>query len=186
MLDIRQKFLTLNKWSRPGDKLHQIRGLVFHWVGNPQTSADFNWRYFESRKTGLLGFGSAHLIIDLDGSILQCMPLDEIAYHAGPTKATTAQAKEWLGTYPNGCTLGIETCHIDWEGSYFPATYQAMVNLAAALCQSYQLTERDIYTHNLITGKDCPKWFVNQPERFVQFQEDIEEALFISSECLNL
>jgi N-acetylmuramoyl-L-alanine amidase len=31
----------------------------------------------------------------------------------------------------------------------------------------------DIWTHNGITGKNCPKWFVDRPEKFEDFKRDV-------------
>ena len=53
-IDITQKLLTPNRWSRPGTPLHKVKGLIMHWVGNPDTSAIFNRDYFEMRKNGML------------------------------------------------------------------------------------------------------------------------------------
>jgi len=179
-MDIKQDLLTVNPYSRPGDKLHKLRGLVLHWVGNPKTTAQFNRDFFEMRKDGEHGTGGAHLIVDLDGSVVQCVPFDELTHHAGPTAKTTANAKKWLGDYPNGCTIGIETCHLDWKGTYTPETYRSMIDLCVLLCKSYGLTEKDVYTHELITGKDCPRWFYDDPSRFARFLEEVELGLLDS------
>ena len=173
-IDITQKLLTPNKWSRPGTPIHKVKGLIMHWVGNPDTTAVFNRDYFEMRKNGMLGYGSAHFIIGLKGEVIQCIPLNEVAYHAGPTSETTKAARKVFGAYPNGCTLGIETCHLDWDGTYTRDTYHSMVKLAAWLCQQFGLTEDDIYTHHFIVGKDCPKWFVNNPDEWVKFINEVE------------
>jgi N-acetylmuramoyl-L-alanine amidase CwlA len=174
MVELEQKLLTPNKYSRPQTALHKIKGLIMHWVANPQTSAEFNRNYFEMRKNGKLGYGSAHLIVGLTGEIIQCIPLDEVAHHAGPTSKTTDEAKKVFGDYPNGCLLGIETCHMDWDGHYTEETLRSAIKLCAWLCQQFDLTEYDIYTHHFVTGKDCPKWFVNNPDEWVRFINEVE------------
>ena len=176
---IEQKFLTLNEWSRPGTKLHQLRGIVLHWTANAKKNALFNWNFFEMRKNGKLGYGSAHFIIDLDGSILQLMPLDEVAYHAGPTSQPTKDAKRCLGVWPNGHTIGIEFTHTDWEGTYTEETWKSGVELCAALCSEFALTECDLYTHNFITGKGCPRLFTRHPDKLVQFEDEVGMRLFL-------
>lgn len=174
MVEITQRLLTPNRYSRPQTPLGKVKGLAVHWVGNPETTALFNRNYFESRKNGKRGYGSAHLIVGLKGEIIQCIPLDEVAHHAGPTSATTKEARKIFGGYPNGCTLGIETCHIDWEGRYTPETWHSAVKLCAWLCQEFGLTEDDIFTHHFFTGKDCPRFFVNNPDEWVRFLNDVE------------
>lgn len=176
-LNLEQKLLTVNEWSRPGTKLHKLRGIVLHWVENPMTDIEHNWEFFESRKSGTKGYGSAHFIIGIDGKVLQCIPLDEVAYHAGPTEATTKIAKSYLSNWPNGCTLGIEFCHMDWTGEYTKKTWDAGVKLCAQLCNQFGLSECDLYTHDFITKKGCPRWFVNHPDEFVRFEDDVAGEL---------
>ncbi len=78
-----KKFLTPNKYSRPQKKLGEIKAIVIHWVANPNSKAISNRNFFESRKNGKKGYGSAHFIIGLQGEIIQCLPEGEQAYHVG-------------------------------------------------------------------------------------------------------
>jgi len=180
MIEITQKLLTPNPYSRPQTPLHRVKGLIMHWVGNPWTTALFNRNFFEGLKNQdptskkKKKYASAHLIVGLDGEILQCVPLDEIAHHAGPTPQTTKEAKRIFGDYPNGCLIGIETCHLDWDGRYTDKTWHSAVKLCAWLCQEFGLTEDDIFTHHYITGKGCPRWFVRNPDEWVRFINDVE------------
>ena len=57
-------YLTVNPWSRPGEPLRKIKGVVIHYVGNPGTSAEANRNYFESLSDGNLEtYASSHFII---------------------------------------------------------------------------------------------------------------------------
>ena len=40
--------LPVNEFTRPGEKLDSIYGIVFHWIGNAGTSTSANARYFEN------------------------------------------------------------------------------------------------------------------------------------------
>jgi len=82
-LNIISDYLTVNEFSRPGKRLREVRGLVLHWVANPGSTAKANRDFFEGRKHGKNGYGSAHYIVDMDGSIIQCIPENEMAYHCG-------------------------------------------------------------------------------------------------------
>lgn len=170
---MKQDLLTVNKWSRPGDTIGNIRGLVIHWVANPKTSAKFNRDYFEMRKCGKLGYGSAHVIIDLDGSALQCVPFEEVAYHAGGMGEVQEEARALIGPLPNFHTIGIEMCHPDWTGKPTAKTLETAIGLCAELCGKYSLAPRKILRHYDVTGKDCPKWFVEHPEEFEKFREEV-------------
>ena len=182
MIEITQKLLSPNPYSRPQTPLHRIKGLIMHWVGNPWTTALFNRKYFEGLKNQdptskkKKKYASAHLVVGLDGEILQCVPLDEVAHHAGPTLQTTQEAKRIFGDYPNGCLIGIETCHMDWDGRYTDKTWHSAVKLCAWLCQEFDLNEDDIFTHHFVTGIGCPRWFVRNPDEWVRFINDVEAA----------
>lgn len=173
-LQIKQSLLEPNKWSRSKLHLGKLRGLVLHWVAMPGAQAAEVRNYF-NHLTGR--YASAHFVIDLDGKILQILPLYEVAYHAGPTGDTTPEGRKYLGDWPNGHTLGIEFTHPDWSGKYTPETWAAGVKLCALLCRQYGLTETDLYTHHFVTKKDCPHYFVTHPDALVQFEDDVSGAL---------
>jgi N-acetylmuramoyl-L-alanine amidase CwlA len=172
----RESLLTPNKYSRPQTPLTEVRGIAIHWVENAGTSADFNRNYFEMRKSGQHNYGSAHYIID-DRGILQCIPEDEMAYHVG-ARSYTAFALERFAPYPNSYLIGIEHCHPDWTGKFEDAVLAYSRLLCAALCLKYGLSPiRDIVTHNQITGKNCPKWFVENPDDLDDFRCAVAAAM---------
>lgn len=168
---ITEKLLTPNKYSRPQDKLKDVRGVVIHWCANPQASAEANRNFFENRKYGKTGYGSAHYIIDLDGDVIRCIPENEMAYHVG-SETYTKEALNKLSTYPNNCTIGIECCHVDWNGKMTDATYNTLVELATDLLKKYKLTANDLWLHKEVVGwKDCHKWFVDNPNEWKRFKQ---------------
>ena len=181
--DIQVVYLTPNPYSRPRRPLRKVRGIVIHWVANPGTSALFNREYFELRKNGKHKYGSAHYIIGLGGEIAQCVPFTEMAYHAGPTAKTTPWAKEKFGAMPNNCTIGIELCHVDWAGRFTPATLDSAIELCAGLADHFDLEPlEDITTHYAVAKKvtvvgPCPRWFVDHPDEFGQFKQDVHHRL---------
>lgn len=169
-MKIQERHLTVNPYSRPGRKLESVKALVMHWVANPGTSAQANRDYFESRKDGNRSYGSAHYIVDIEGDILECIPPDEVAYHCGARSYTPYKEILTKGS-PNNCTIGIELCHLDWEGLFSEATLLGAAELCAQLCREHDLDPlRDITTHNAITGKDCPRYWVNHPQGLGYFQ----------------
>ena len=158
--------ITPNVYSRPGKPVRGVLGLVWHWVANPGTSAQQNRDYFD--RLGRAGgrYAGAHYVIGLDGEILQCIPDSEMAYHCGADRYKE-RAVELFGPYPNDCTLGIEMCHPDRTGEPTPATLESLVMLSAMLAQKYNLLPcLHILRHYDITGKDCPKYMVENPEAY--------------------
>jgi N-acetylmuramoyl-L-alanine amidase len=175
-MTIQQDLLTVNKFSRPGLLLKSVKGLVVHWYANPNTTAKQNRDFFEKRKNGLDGYGSAHYLIGLSGEIIQAIPENETAYHVG-SNYYMPDAKKALSNYPNNCTIGIENAHIDWSGKFTQETYNSLIELLASLCKKYNLNETNIYRHYDITGKDCPKWFVVEVNDWLKLKNDVKEAL---------
>lgn len=163
-MKIEDHWLTPNRWSRPPRDMIEIRGIVVHWVANPNTSALANRNFFESRKTGKKGFGSSHEIIGLDGEIIRCVPERSMAYHVG-AKTYRREGIQHLSPYPNNCTYGIELCHTDWDGRMTRSTLITLLERLSMLSRQWQLDPlKDLYLHQEIVGfKDCPRWWVNHP-----------------------
>ena len=157
---VEKDYLTVNPYSRPGEPLEKINGVVIHYVGNPGTTAHANRNYFESLASGLENtYASSHFIVGLEGEVIQCVPLTEIAY-ASNTR--------------NGDTVSIEVCHPDETGEFSPVTYQRTVELTAWLCREFRLDpSQDVIRHYDVTGKICPKYYVDNPEAWDDFRADV-------------
>jgi N-acetylmuramoyl-L-alanine amidase len=181
-MNIQSDLLTVNPFSRPGKKLSGVKGLVIHWTGNLRSTAREIRNYFENLKEQSLNgpasrYASAHFIAGLSGEVIQCIPGDEMAYHVG-AKTYTPEARGRLGHYPNNCTVGIELCHPGAEGAFTRETELAAQELCALLCIQFGLDPvRDIWTHHAITGKYCPKWFIDHPEAFADFKQGAAETV---------
>lgn len=154
-LDISEQYLTPNAYSRPGMALDEVHYIVIHYTANPGTSAQNNRDYFEGLKDTEQTKASSHFVIGLDGEIIQCIPLNEWCY------ASNEKNKE---------AISIEMCHPDESGAFRDATYNACVYLVAQLCNYYHLTSDQVIRHYDITGKDCPKYFVDYPEKWEKFK----------------
>ena len=161
---VEQQYLTENPWSRPGDKLKEVRGVVIHYVGNPGTSAQANRNYFESLSTGEENtYASAHFVVGLEGEVIQCIPLTEIAYASNGR---------------NDDTVAVEVCHPDETGQFSDLTYGQVVELTAWLCETYLLKpNEDVIRHYDVTGKICPKYYVDHEDAWTQFLSDVEARL---------
>lgn len=156
------QLLTVNQFSRPGTKLEKVNGIVVHYVGNPGTSAQANRNYFESLKDSGATSASSHYIIDIEGGIIQCIPTSEWAYASNER---------------NEDTISIECCHPGEDGKFTEKTYQSLVELTSWLCHYYNLTGRDVIRHYDVSGKLCPKYFVENEEAWEQFRNDVQESI---------
>jgi N-acetylmuramoyl-L-alanine amidase len=171
--------LTKNKYSRPGVLLKGVKGIVIHWVANPGTHAMANRDYFEGLKDQLPGllphkyrYASAHYIIGIDGDVVQCVPDTEVCYHVGANTYTN-EAFRRLSSYPNNCTIGIELCHPKADGRFSEATLQSCRELVSSLLLQYSLGKEAIWRHFDVTGKICPKYFVEHADEWDAFKASI-------------
>jgi N-acetylmuramoyl-L-alanine amidase CwlA len=175
MIKIKEDFLTKNEYSRPMRELKDVLGIVIHYVGVPAQRAAQTVSYFESLKHGKNKiYASAHYIIDLDGSVIHCIPNNELAYHCGAEKYKDGICDK-LGSYPNLTTLGIELCHN--KDGFTMETINSAVELASNLLKAYDLTEKDLYRHYDITGKLCPKFYVEHEDSWEAFKNAVMKKL---------
>ncbi len=147
---VTQELLTVNPYSRPGIALNEVTGIVVHYVGNPGTTAEQNRNYFESLAESGATYASSHFVISLEGEVIQCIPLDEIAYASNQR---------------NSDTISIECCHPDADGQFNEATYKSLIRLLRVLCQEYRLDADDIIRHYDVTGRSalCTMWSMRTP-----------------------
>ncbi len=159
---ITEDFLTVNEYSRPGEALEQVNNIFVHYTANPGTSAAQNRSYFEN--LGITGetSASAHFVIGYDGEIIQCIPLDEIAY---------AVMKR------NYDSISIECCYLTEDGKFTDATYQSLIRLCAWLLNEYDLAPEDMMRHYDEGGKKCPLYYVENEEAWNQFLRDLEKYI---------
>ena len=160
--EIDEDYLTVNEYSRPAIPLTEIDGIVIHYTANPGTSAENNRGYFEGLKDSHTTHASSHYIIGLNGEIIQCIPLTEQAY------ASNDRNKD---------TIAIECCHPDESGQFSTSTYRSLVHLTAYLMGAYELEIDDVIRHYDVSGKSCPKYFVDHPDEWDDFKADVEKYI---------
>ena len=156
------ELLDVNEYSRPGISLEQINGIVIHYTANPGSTAQNNRDYFEGLKDSHETKVSSHFVVGIEGEIVQCIPSSEIAYASNSR---------------NSDTLSIECCHTDETGEFTEATYTSLVRLTGWLCYRFNLTSEDVIRHYDVTGKICPKYYVDHPDAWEQFKADVGEQI---------
>jgi N-acetylmuramoyl-L-alanine amidase CwlA len=85
----------------------------------------------------------------------------------------------------NSDTVSIECCHPDETGQFNDNTYQSLVHLTAWLCGRYNLTADKIIRHYDVTGKICPKYFVDNEGAWTQFKMDVGAYIAANGEPLD-
>ena len=159
---IEPEFLPINRFSRPGYLLTEINGIVIHFIGNPNTTAIQNRNFFANLANTEERHASSNFIVCLDGTIVQCVPVDEIAY---------------ASNHRNDDTISIELCHPDETGTFTDETYNSAVRLTAWLSVRFGLTKEDIIRHYDVSGKICPLYFVLNEEAWDTFRADVAEEM---------
>lgn len=157
-----ENFLTPNEYSRPGDALEEVNSIFVHYTANPKTSAAQNRSYFEQLKDTHITSASAHFIIGYNGEIIQCIPLDEIAY--------AVQTR-------NFDSVSIECCYKSADGSFTQETYDSLIGLLAWLTDVYDLTTDDILRHYDCGGKKCPIYYTEHEDAWARLKKDVGEKL---------
>ena len=153
-----QDLLPVNEYSRPGTKLDQVNGVVVHYTGNPGTTAEQNRSYFGNLADTHETYASSHFVIGMDGTVLQCVPLDEVAY---------------CSSYRNSDTIAIECCHGDESGAFSQDTLDSLNRLLNWLIETYGLDRADILRHYDVTGKECPYYYVKHPEAWTELLDKL-------------
>lgn len=136
-----QRYIVLHDTEGEGS----AENVVDYWDGNGQLVA-------------------SHFVINKDGSIVQCVPLDKIAHHAGYGDAGhndlygitedgrddmegTVPIGDWAPDYGmNAWSVGIEMVHVGGSEDYPEEQLQALDDLIAYI-DAYYGTESSIIDH---------------------------------------
>ena len=152
------QLLDVNPYSRPGTTIDHVNGIVVHYTANPGSTAQDNRDYFNGLKDSHETSASSNFVIGLEGEIIQCIPTWEMAYASNDRNADT---------------ISIECCHPDESGAFQEVTYQSLVELVAFLCGKFNLTMDNVIRHYDVTGKDFPKYFVENSNAWSDFKTDL-------------
>ena len=159
--------IHVNDVSRPAIALDAVHDIAIHYVANPGSSAKANRDYFDSLDNPAVdGYGrkaSAHLIVGLEGEVVQCLPLNELAY------AVRSR---------NPDTISIEVCHPDETGKFSDTTYNTLVKLTAWLLQQEGLTPDHVIRHFDCDGKACPLYYVENEDAWNKLKQDIADYYY--------
>lgn len=156
--DFSVELLTPNEYSRPQTALTQVNGIVVHYTANPGTTAAQNRSYFESLGETGETHASSHFVIGMEGEIIQCIPCNEISYASNDR---------------NEDTISIECCIPDETGKFTDQTYESLTKLVTWLMGRYDLGTDQVIRHYDVTGKECPKYYVEHGEAWEQFKTDL-------------
>lgn len=159
---VRQDFLEVNEYSRPGTPMDKVNSIFVHYTANPGTSAAQNKSYFANLALTHERSASAHLIIGYEGELIQCIPFDEQAY-AVMTR--------------NEDSISIECCYLSEDGSFTQETYNTLIHTLAWLLKEYNLSTEDILRHYDCGGKLCPLYYAENEGAWEQLRQDVADYM---------
>lgn len=158
---------------------------------------------FEADGVTKFRYASAHIWADMD-SVTEAIPTDEVTWNCGDrplpydslNKGQRPFARTFFGNRQNFQTISIEICNNDvlpgprdWQMAVgnaadwivdFCNTRELLFDLQASLNPGSMAPEKGklvILTHNSITGKLCPKPFLDDPQSWVEFIEGMYNRL---------
>ena len=153
---ISKQIIPVDGVSRNGEKIIKVNDIVIHYVGNPGSTAQQNRDFYAGSQSNV----SSHFVVGIEGEIIQCIPLNEMS-----------AASNWR----NNDTISIETCHPDSTGKFTKKTYKSLVRLVAWLEDKCGLTEKHVIRHYDITGKECPRYLVNNNDAWETFKKKVKK-----------
>ena len=141
---IQTHYITNGRKNRPGGS-NPDKWITIHETGNYASSADASahGNYLNS-DAAVKDMSSWHYTVD-DHSIVQHLPDNEQAYHAG----------DGANGPGNTTSIGIEICVND-GGNFEKAKINA-ASLVRLLMKEHNIPIENIVQHNKWNGKDCPK-----------------------------
>ena len=150
-MNIIQDFIPVGRRNRPGTKLTGPKYITIHDTANPSKGADalMHARYLKGDDAANRP-ASWHFTVD-DRNIVQHLPLDEVAWHAGDGSSGPG----------NTSSIAIEICE-NADGDRAKAEANA-AELVAYLLKQFGLPIDAVVQHNRWTGKDCPRIIRHRP-----------------------
>jgi N-acetylmuramoyl-L-alanine amidase CwlA len=143
--------------------LGKIKYIVIHYTSNDGDTAKNNCIYFRRE----IVKASAHYFVD-DNSIYRSVPDNYNAYSVG--------AKKYRHPYcRNSNSISIELCDTRRNGTYdfTSKTIQNAVELTKELMQKYNIPLDNVIRHYDVTGKVCPRPFVEDRQAWESFKSKL-------------
>ncbi len=175
------------KWANSknyGGARKKIAYIVIHYTANDGDSDEANGNYFHDHAVG----ASAHYFVDGD-SITQSVPDGAVAWAVGGRKYQNCAASgggKWYGKCTNNNSISVELCDAVRNGRYdfSEATLCNAAELVRMLMKKYNIPVQNVIRHFDVTGKMCPKPFVEDwrawqsfKNRLMEMKKEVEEEM---------
>ena len=162
--------------NRSGSRLIPI-GIVAHETATPGATAEREYQYFNSADRG----ASAHAFVDWE-DVIQTIPYDEVAWHAGPTA--------------NSRYIGIELCRPSGhDPDKFGRVWNNAVSLFADLFREHRygtVTVDNLLSHAEVSSRwretdhtDPVGYFAEYGKTVNEFRDAVQNELNGGAEMIN-
>lgn len=143
--------------------------LTIHSTANPKSTAkgERNWLTNSENKRA----ASYHIVVD-EREAIECIPLNEIAWHAGDGKGGTGNTK----------SISLEIC----ESGNRTKTLKNAISLTAKILKDRRWDVSRLKRHHDWSGKNCPRILIDSQYREKQiqtwdwFRKEVDELLYPS------
>ena len=169
------KIKTANRSNYGGKRnIADIKYIVIHYTANDGDTDEGNGNYFANNIVG----ASAHYFVD-DDSITRSVPDDYIAWAVGGSKYKYTKGGTFYGKCTNANSISIELCDTKKNGVYdfTEATMKNAADLVKLLMKKYNVPVEKVIRHYDVTGKVCPKPFVDDEKAWKEFKERLVDNM---------
>lgn len=163
-MNIKRLSAHISNYTPNGNR--KIDYIAIHYTANNGDTAWGNCNYFSKANRG----ASANYFVDTE-EIWQSVDDMDVAWHCG--------AKVYKHKYcRNANSIGIEMCsRINSKGIYYiePETVKNTQTLVKELMEKYNIPIENVLRHYDVTGKSCPKPFVENEQLWIDFKKGLED-----------
>lgn len=164
---MRRQMIPAHRANYGGRRQAEIAYIVMHYTANDGDSGLSNARYFQRKLTPPV---SAHYFVD-DWGVTQTVPDEYVAYHCGAAAYRHPKCR-------NVNSIGVELCDTRRDGTVGPTeqTLENAAELVRELMERYDVPPERVIRHFDVTGKNCPAYWVREPEGFAAFKKRVTEG----------
>lgn len=155
-------FKQSNRGNFRAGRTAPVRYIVVHYTANKGDTAKNNADYFARTTTK----SSAHYFVD-EKEVWQSVLDEDTAYHCGAKTYKHPLCR-------NRNSIGVEMCLLDKSGNIRPGTIDTALSVVRQLMAAYDIPIDRVLRHYDVTGKNCPRPMVENPQLWEDFKKELE------------
>lgn len=172
-LTLKEKLANVGNYTK--GRTRKIEYIVEHYTANDGDTDEGNGKYFANNKVG----ASANWFVDED-SATRSVNESDTAHHCGLSKDDDgnyifqgSSGHTFAGKCTNSNSIGIEMCSDKVKGKFIltEKTIANAVDLTRYLMNKYSVPIEKVIRHYDVTGKICPKPFVEDESKWLDFKK---------------